>query len=65
LKLDGFHDIDDPNLASVLECRLSPQEIGLTQLSEREPFRSLDGDLKLVATENGAKALATESVASP
>ena len=37
LKFDGFHDIGDPNLATVLERRLSPQDMGLTQLIEREP----------------------------
>jgi hypothetical protein len=34
LKLDSLDDIGNRNLAPVLECRLSPQYVGFTQLGE-------------------------------
>jgi hypothetical protein len=57
LKFDGFNNIRYAYLPSVLESGLSAEDEGFSQLGEGEPFRLIDGDLKLLSRESRAEPL--------
>jgi hypothetical protein len=43
----------DPYFTAKLECRLSPQDVGLASLSEPESFGLFDDDFQLLPAEIG------------
>jgi hypothetical protein len=55
LKLDGFHDIGNHYLPTMLECRLRPEDISFAKLGERKSFRALDSIFKLFSGKTRAE----------
>jgi len=56
LKLDSFNYIRDSNFLTMLESRLSAEDVSLPQLGEGESFGLFDGGAKVVAFQNRAES---------
>jgi hypothetical protein len=51
LKFNGFRDICHGNLPTIFKRRLSPENVSFPQLSEREFFGPVDGNLELFSVQ--------------